>query len=108
MVQGDSKYNKKVLTSMMAHLPLTMSWLALDYIVALHPVLLTMKFLYVFIPQTHQMFTIVIGLELMEIRRMYSNMLLAALLVLLKNIILTASFGKITQAFNFYLMDKMF
>jgi len=85
-----------------------MSWLALDFIVALHPVLLTMKFLYAFTPQTHQTFTIVIGLELMEIRSMSSHMLLAALLVFLKSIILTALFGKITQAFSFYLMDKMF
>ena len=54
------------------------------------------------------MFIIVIGLEQMEIKNMFSNMLQDQILVSHNNIIPMGSYGEITQAFSFYLMGKMY
>ena len=80
----------------------------MDYTAALQHVQLIMKFLYVYIHQILKMFIIVIGLEQMEIKNMFSNMLQDQILVSHNNIIPMGSYGEITQAFSFYLMGKMY
>ena len=80
----------------------------MDYTAALQHVQLIMKFLYVYIHQILKMFIIAIGLEQMEIKNMFSNMLQDQILVSHNSIIPMVSFGETIQAFSFYLMDKMY